>query len=971
MSTSARLIAGALALAALQAMAAPAGAPGMDLDAALAADPYPQPPSTPRQVLIRNATVWTMAEPGIEEGTDVLIDDGVIAAVGKNLAAGGGALVIDATGRHVTPGIIDAHSHSATEAMDLNEGVYSLSSEVRVRDVLDPRAPSIYQQLAGGVTTAHVLHGSANAIGGQNQIVKYRWGVQQPADLVMVDAPPTIKFALGENPTQAGFKGMPGREQRYPGTRQGVAAFIRSSFERAKQYRDEWARYDKLSKGQREKTVPPRRDLQLDALVAVLDDKRFIHAHSYRADEILMLMRVADELGIHVTMFHHVLEGYRVADEMAAHGAAGTTFSDWWAFKMEAYQAIPYNAAIMAKRGVLVSLNSDDGNLARRLNLEAAKTVHYGGLDRQQALAMVTLNPAKQLKIDKRVGSLVKGKDADLVIWSGDPLSVYSVADLTFVDGKIRFSRELDVAHRAEVAQARERLTAEMKAAADKAKAEKPAAEPAPAATTAEASPPVVVPPGTVPDTVSTASPSRPAAPAAPAGKAQAAPAPSGDAAKPEAAKIPEDWVNPPAPKFNYTFARGATATPVAIVGATVHTLEGPAIANGVVVFERGRITAVGGADTPVPAGAERVDAAGKHLWPGLIHAFTVLGLMEIDTVAGSVDTTETGEINADADALVAVNPDSEHFPVARSAGITQAMLVPNGGTISGIASLLRTDGWTWEEMSAVRQHSLVLRWPDPIAPQFTVFLGPSKSLPDRKKEDAERVKTLNDLLDDAEAYGRAKKEAVSSGRKWEYDAELEALQPVICRERPLYASAREKIAIEAAVEFAAKRNLRLVITDGRDAYLVTDLLAKHKVPVILTNIAGDVPRADDPYDVLYSLPAKLEAAGVPFAIASGTRTGGSGNARNFTLFAGLAAAHGLDREAAYKSVTLYPAQILGVDDVLGSIKTGKSASLVLTDGDLLEATTNVEQVWIDGTKPSMDDVQKAAWRKWSARPEP
>ena len=864
----------------------------------------------------------------------------------------------------MTPGIIDAHSHSATEAMDLNEGVYSISSEVRVRDVLDPRSQQIYQQLAGGVTIAHVLHGSGNSIGGQNQIVKYRWGVREPADLVMVGAPPTIKFALGENPTQAGFKGTPGLEQRYPATRQGVAAFIRMSFERAKQYRDEWKRYNALSKGQQAKTVPPRRDLQLDALVEVLDDKRFIHAHSYRADEILTLMRVSDELGIHVTTFQHVLEGYRVADEMAAHGASGSTFSDWWSFKMEAYQAIPYNAAIMTNRGVLTSLNSDDGNLARRLNLEAAKTVHYGGMGREQAFAMVTINPAKQLKIDKRVGSLVKGKDADVVIWSGDPMSVYSVADMTFVDGKLRFSRELDKAHQAEVAQARERLIAEMKTAADKTPPAAPATTPAaPAATKAD------IPPGTVPDTVSTASPVRPAVggASAPIVAAEAAPT----ASKPEAPKIPENWMNPPAPKFNYVFARGAATTPVAIVGATVHTLEGPAIANGTVVFERGRITAVGGADTPVPAGAERVEASGKHLWPGLIHAFTVLGIDEIDSVPGTVDTTETGEINADADALLAVNPDSEHFPVARSAGITQALLVPNGGTISGTASLLRTDGWTWEEMGAVRGHSLVLRWPDPIAPQFTVFLGPSKSLPDRKKEAAERVKTLGDLLDGAEAYGRAKKEAQSAGRKWEYDAQLEALQPVIRRERPLYASAREKIAIEAAVEFAAKRNLRLVITDARDSYLVTDLLAKHKVPVILTNIVGDVPRADDAYDVLYSLPAKLEAAGVPYAIASGTRTGGSGNARNFTLFAGIAAGHGLDREAAYKSVTLYPAQILGVDDVLGSIRTGKSASLVLTDGDLLEATTNVEQVWIDGTKPSMDDVQKAAWRKWSARPKP
>ena len=262
----------------------------------------------------------------------------------------------------------------------------SISSEVRVRDVLDPRQAQIYQQLAGGVTVAHVLHGSGNSIGGQNQIVKYRWGVTRPDELVFAGAPPTIKFALGENPTQAGFKGMPGMDQRYPATRMGVSAFIRTSFEQAKQYQREWQRYDALSKGQQAKVPPPRRDLRLEPLVEVLQGKRAVHAHSYRADEILMLMRVADETGFKVGTFQHVLEGYRVADELAAHGAGASTFSDWWSFKMEAFEAIPWNAAIMDQRGVLVSLNSDNADLARRLNLEAAKMVHYGGLDRQRAL---------------------------------------------------------------------------------------------------------------------------------------------------------------------------------------------------------------------------------------------------------------------------------------------------------------------------------------------------------------------------------------------------------------------------------------------------------------------------------------------------------------------------------------------------------------------------------------------------------
>ncbi|MCE7896015.1 MAG: hypothetical protein DYH19_04555 [Gammaproteobacteria bacterium PRO8] len=878
----------------------------MSLGQALAVEPYPAPPATPSQVLLRNATVWTQTTEGILEGTDVLIENGRIKALGRGLKAAPGALVVDATGRHVTPGIIDAHSHSATETLDLNEGVNSISAEVRVSDVLNPHSRDIYLQLAGGVTTAHVLHGSANAIGGQNALIKYRWGVASPAELLFAGAPPTIKFALGENPTHAAFRsGMPGQKLRYPATRMGVAALLRASFAEAAQYRDEWQRYNALSKRERERSVPPRRDLRMDAIVEILDGRRQVHSHSYRADEILMLMRVAEEAGIRVRAFHHVLEGYRVADELVAHGAGASTFSDWWGFKAEAYDAIPYNAALMAERGVLVSLNSDNADLARRLNLEAAKTIHYGGVERQRALDMVTLNPALQLGIADRVGSLAVGKDADLVVWSGDPLSVYTLADMTFVDGRLRFSREADQAHRAVVTAAHARLATELGV--------------------------------------------KPAVPAA------------------AAAVV----ANPPAPAEHYRYAADAPAAAVAITGATVHTLEGPAIAGGVVVFSGGRITAVGGPETAIPAGARRVDATGKHLWPGLIHTNSVLGISEIDSVPGTVDVSETGDINADADVSPAVNAASRHFPVARSGGITHAVVVPSGGIVAGTTSVLRTDGWTWEEMTAVRQQALVLRWPDPVPAQYAIFLGGQKSLADRRKESDERIAALEKLLDGAAAYGRAKQRATKSGRPPEYDPQLEALQPVLRGERPLWATAREKYAIEAAVGLAAKRGLRLVITDGRDAYLVADLLAQHKVPVVLTNMVGEPPRPDDPYDVLYSMPAKLEAAGVTFAIASTTRTGGSANARNISLFAGIAAAHGLDREAAYRSITLYPARILGLDRDLGSIAPGKSASLVLTDGDILEPATNIEQVWIDGLEPSMDDDQKAFYRKWRARPKP
>ncbi|MGI9344130.1 MAG: amidohydrolase, partial [Gammaproteobacteria bacterium] len=430
--TRSRLLGG---LVAVVMLGSTASAVDVELTEVLDVHPYPSPTSMPGRVLISNATVWTMATDGILKNADVLIDDGRIKAVGQNINAPRDTLVIDATGKHVTPGIVDAHSHSATEDLNINEGVNSISAEVRIRDILDPRSLDIYRQLSGGVTTIQVLHGSGNTIGGQNAIVKLRWGAETPAELLFEDAPPTIKFALGENPKQSAFNPGPfarnGRKLRYPATRMGVAALIRASFERAAEYRAEWARYEALSSRQRKRAAPPRRDLQLEALAEVLDGERYVHSHAYRADEILTLIRIAEANGFRVETFHHVLEGYRVADEMAAHGAGGSTFSDWWSFKMEAYDAIPYNAALMQSRGVLTSLNSDDANLARRLNLEAAKTLRYGGLDRQTAMAMVTLNPARQLRIDERVGSLVEGKDADVVIWSGDPLSVYSVAETT------------------------------------------------------------------------------------------------------------------------------------------------------------------------------------------------------------------------------------------------------------------------------------------------------------------------------------------------------------------------------------------------------------------------------------------------------------------------------------------------------------------------------------------------------------
>jgi imidazolonepropionase-like amidohydrolase len=402
------------------------------------------PPDAQPVILIENATILTVSHGTIEKGS-ILIKDGKIAEVGKSIKAPKDAQVFDAAGQFVIPGIIDCHSHIAVDG-SVNEGSISVSSMANIADVLDPDDIDIYRDLAGGVTVANVLHGSANSIGGQTVVIKLRWG--QPASRLFFEgAVPGIKFALGENPKRSNFS-IPGATPRYPATRMGVEETIRTAFAEARDYKKNWDDYGKKVAAGNKNAIPPRRDLRLDPLVEVLEGKRYVHSHCYREDEILMLLRVAKEFGFKVRTFQHVLEGYKVADEIAAAGTGASTFSDWWAYKVEAYDAIPYNAALMTRRGVLVSINSDDAEEATHLNQEAAKTMKYGGLTHDEALKLVTLNPAIQLGIDKRVGSIDVGKDADLVIYNHDPLSAYAVVQKTLIDGRVYFDRQRDIAER-------------------------------------------------------------------------------------------------------------------------------------------------------------------------------------------------------------------------------------------------------------------------------------------------------------------------------------------------------------------------------------------------------------------------------------------------------------------------------------------------------------------------------------------
>jgi imidazolonepropionase-like amidohydrolase len=428
----------------------------------------------PGTIFIQNATILTVTHGNIEHG-GILIRDGKIAAVGADLKAPADATVIDATGQYVMPGIIDCHSHIAVDG-SVNEAGPAVSSMANIADVLNPDDINIYRDLAGGVTTANILHGSANPIGGQTVVIKLRWG-KPAADLPFQGALPGIKFALGENPKHSNFPTLPGVTPRYPGTRLGVEEVIRQAFIEAREYKKQWDDYNQRKSAGEQNSIPPRRDVRLDPLVEVMEGKRYVHAHCYRADEILMLIRVANEFGFKVRTFQHVLEGYKIADEIAAAGAGGSTFSDWWAYKMEAFDAIPYNAALMTERGVIVSVNSDDAQEARQLNQEAAKSMKNGGLSANDALRLITLNPAIQLGIDARAGSVDVGKDADLAIYNHDPLSVYAVVQKTLIDGQVYFDRQRDIAQRSTLAAEKQSLLDKEKKAAEEKKSEDKKAE--------------------------------------------------------------------------------------------------------------------------------------------------------------------------------------------------------------------------------------------------------------------------------------------------------------------------------------------------------------------------------------------------------------------------------------------------------------------------------------------------------------
>jgi imidazolonepropionase-like amidohydrolase len=873
-----------------------------------------------RVIALRGATILTVTKGTIPNGT-IVLRDGKIAALGANVSVPAGAEVVDVSGRFITPGLIDAHSHIAADA--INEGGTTVSSMTGIEDVVDPTDPNIYRDLAGGLTVANVLHGSANPIGGKNAVIKLRWGKTRPEELRFEGAMPGIKFALGENPKDL-RQGQIQGPRRYPLTRAGVEFVIRDAFTRAKVYQKSWKDYEK-AKAAGQDAVAPRRDLQLEPLVEILEGKRLVHAHSYRADEILMLIRLAEEMGFKVATFQHVLEGYKVAKEIAAHGAGASTFSDWWGYKIEADDAIPYNAAIMVRKGVLVSVNSDSAEHARRLNTEAAKSIKWGGLSDDEALALVTINPAKQLRVDNRVGSLEVGKDADLAVWTRHPLSSYAIVDRTYIDGTLYYNRAGEDRRLTELRREKAALVA-----AERGDRRPPTTSSDPQRPEQDS------------DEVEMSS------------SASAAGTPLRGAAAASAGR--------PAAQGSPAAGRPVAVPVLAITNATIHPISSATIERGTIVMRDGKIDAIG-ANVQVPAGARVIDAAGGHVYPGFINARTTIGIGE-PGVRGYDDISEMHDVNAHLRTRMAYHSESETIPVARANGITTVGVAPSGGLFGGEVAVMNLDGWTWEEATLKPSAGITFNFPTAGfgggrggrggAPAGE---GPERTYDDLRRERDRRLDDIIRLFDRVRAYARA-----GAGRT--PDLILEALVPVVEGKVPLVTTVSREQDIKDAIAFAERAKVKMIVSGGTEAPKVAALLKEKNIPVILGGILTTPSSPDAFHAETYQIAGELAKAGVKFAFSTGDNT----NVRLVPYHAAMSVAWGLDRDDALEALTVNAAEILGVADRVGTLEKGKDANLFIAKGDPLEVRTDITHVVIGGRDIGLDNKHLALYQKYLAR---
>ena len=886
-----------------------------------------------RDVLVRGATIWTSGPAGKLDEHDLLVIGGKVHSIGKGLAVPKNCTVIDGRNKHVTAGLLDAHSHTAISA-GTNESTQAVTAEVRIGDVLNPDDVNIYRQLAGGLTCANILHGSANPIGGRCRSSSGA-GARAPkasSSARRTRASSSLSARTSSTAIAVASSRRATRRRAWASSRSCAIAFRRRVSMRARTRPSAAGRL----------ALEPRRDLELEALHEILVGERKIHCHSYRQDEILALIRVADDFGFKVRCFQHILEGYKVAEAMAKHGATGSSFSDWWAYKFEVVDAIQHNGALMHKVGVLVSFNSDSSELARRMNLEAAKAVKYGGLSESEALRFVTLNPAKQLGVGKRVRIAREGQGRRLRDLERSPaLDLIDLrADLDRGAALLRPHRgprnaqggsRRTRAPRAEDPRFTRGQTTQ--ATTQGARQTRRGARRGGLAMSfsKDSKPPSVL---------------RGHAWRAVIGTLFVGLATLTLAADRAAAQ----W---PAPK---------QSTDVLLRGGMVHAVsEAPRRAD--VLLRDGKIARIA-KSIQAPVGARVFDISGKHVYPGMIAANSSLGLVEIESVRATRDYEEAGDVTPEVRAEVAVNPDSEWLPVTRSNGVAFVHTVPLGGLVSGCSALIRLDGWTWEDLSMRAPCGLHVRWPSLVTRRRRGPPRPESSARDRRKAYDDKLAVLRKLFDDGRAYARAK----AFARLEVVDRRLEALIPVLAKRVPLFVHANALRQIEAAMDLAARYDVRLVIVGGRDAGLCAKELAKGKVAVIVTRTHRLPGRRDHDYDAPFVLPKQLADAGVEFCIAGSGSSFDSANERNLPYEAATAAAYGLSRAKALESVTLAPARILGVADRIGSLAKGKDASLIVTDGDPLEIRTRVFHLFLEGREVDLDNKQRRLYRKYSEK---
>ena len=825
---------------------------------------------TAGDVLLRNATLLTIEDGDLAE-TDLLIRGGRIADIGKNIAKRDGVREIDLTGYFVSPGLIDAHSHLCING-GLNEWSLSVTPEVQLRDVIDHTPVGAYRAVAGGITAIHTMHGSANTIGGQNATLRVKVG-KPVADWHFTEAPRTIKFALGENVKQSNSGN---RGNRFPGTRSGVESVMRRALHAARQYAEKQQAF-RAAKSNSADPRPLRKDLRLDALCDVMDGKIWVHCHCYRADEILRLIDVAEDHGFRIAVLQHILEGYRIAPEIHRHGCSGSSFSDWWAYKIEAFNAVPHNAARMVQAGIVTTVNSDSGEVIRHMNLEAAKSLRFGGLSTNDAMRLVTLNAAIQLGVDKHVGSLKVGKFGDIAVFDAHPLDTFSKCVLTLIDGEVYFHH-----------------------------------------------------PAFTPDK-----------PAKPRG------------------------VRPFMPQRELIAVPQTASEEVWITGGRLHPISSES-RDGTLVMVDGKIHAMRDADATPPPNATVIDAKGLNVYPGLINAGVALGLLEIESVAGTDDQRDTSRIRPDLRALSAYNPFSSHINVARSEGVLAALVPPGGGFISGQAGLVRLHGWTLPEAQLKPDVGMVVNLPH--RPTDWPWWVRDEQKKKREKAYDGDLAEVETFFRDARLYAETTKLAAKDPATLPYrDRMLEAMRPYVLGEKPIMFAANSYKELLEVLRFAERYELKPVIYGGREAWKLAGELAARKIDVIIQRSMA-YPRGDyEPWDSVYANAKTLADAGVRFAFT----TAEPSLAKQLGIEAGMAVAHGLSEDRAMRALTLDAAGILGVDDQLGSLDVGKRGDVIVCTDTPLQAANKVVAACIDGQPLDLTNKHTENDAKWLARPAP